>query len=69
MIAKNARIKIVNLTETYDYQQFQQDNRQAVPLFTIDKNNVLRVVSAHFQPNKAAGFKVVALVEEETDEQ
>ena len=65
MVSKKARVKVTNLTETYGYQQFLQDNKSAVPLFAIDKNGTMKVVNSLFMLSAQSGFKVVALVAEE----
>lgn len=65
MVSKKARVKVTNLTETYGYHQFLQDNKSAVPLFAIDKNGTMKVVNSLFMLSAQSGFKVVALVAEE----
>lgn len=65
MVSKQARGKTTNITTTYDFAQWRQDNKHAIPLFTIDKSGLMRVITARFKPNMAQDHKLVALVSDE----
>ncbi|WP_037585342.1 cation:proton antiporter [Stenoxybacter acetivorans] len=65
LVAKQSRIKTTAITAAYGYEQYTQDNKNAIPLFTIDKNGILRVVTSGFKPETAKDKKIVALVAEE----
>ncbi|QEY25941.1 cation:proton antiporter [Neisseria zalophi] len=69
MVSKNARTKTTNITATYNYTQYQQDNKNAIPLLVIDKNGVMRVITTDFNSKSQTGYKLVALVtdNEETE--
>lgn len=65
MVSKNARIKTTNITETYSYEQYCQDNKHAVPLFTVDRMGNMKVVTEHFKSETAKDYKLIALVADE----
>lgn len=69
LLAQNARVKTTNITETYSYEQYQKDNKNAVPLFIIDKSGALQVVSSHFTPTMVKDAKIVALVNQPKEEE
>ncbi|MCS4533346.1 cation:proton antiporter [Neisseria montereyensis] len=62
MVSKNARTKTTNITAAYNYTQYQQDNKNAIPLLIIDKHGVMRVITTDFNPKSQSGYKLVALV-------
>ncbi|MDG6881836.1 potassium/proton antiporter [Phocoenobacter uteri] len=45
MLEQGAKIKVTNLTENYGYDDYKNDNNVFIPLYTIDKNSLLRVVN------------------------
>lgn len=61
MLGKQTKIKITNITATYDYHQYCHDHPQAIPLFLQDKNNILYIISSEFQPATAIDKKLIAL--------
>lgn len=65
MLSKKARIKITNITDSYSYSQYRADNKQFVPLFTIDKEGRLQVISDSFDNEIPRDHKLVALVIED----
>lgn len=65
MLSKKARIKITNLTDSYSYAQYKADNKQFVPLYTIDKEGVLSVITDQFSGDIPRDRKLVALVVDE----
>lgn len=65
MVSKKARIKITNITDNYTYDHYKTDNNQYVPLYTIDKDNILHVITNEFDGKIPAGRKLVSLVLEE----
>lgn len=65
MLSKKARVKITNITDSYSYSQYRADNKQFVPLFTIDKEGRLQVISDSFDNEIPRDHKLVALVIED----
>ncbi len=63
LIRHNARIKVTNLTENYDFAQFKADNEQFIALYTIDENNFITVINEKTQ-NIPTHCRLVSLVEE-----
>ena len=66
MIENNARVKVTNITETYSYGQYCFDNPTAIPLFIIDKGDVMRVITQDYLLSEDADYKLIALVHEDT---
>lgn len=62
MLSKKARIKITNITDSYTYTQYKADNKQFIPLYTIDKSGLLSVMTNAFDGTIAKDTKLVALV-------
>ncbi|WP_435950072.1 cation:proton antiporter domain-containing protein [Psychrobacter sp. DM8] len=62
MISKKARIKITNITDSYSFEQYRADNKQFVPLYTIDKEGKLSVITDKFDGVVARDRKLIALV-------
>lgn len=62
MLSKKARIKITNLTDSYSFAQYKADNKQFVPLYTIDKEGKLNVITDKFDNQIPMDCKLVALV-------
>lgn len=62
MLSKKARIKITNITDTYSFEQYKADNKQFVPLYTIDKEGKLHVITDKFDGTVPRDRKLVALV-------
>lgn len=68
MISRNAKIKITNITDSYSFEQYRQDNKNYVALFMIDKNGVLKVFSSKTESrNIGSGAKVISLVMDAED--
>lgn len=65
MISKKARIKITNITDSYNYTQYKADNKQFVPLYTLDKENKLTVITDEFDGEIPKDRRLVALVIED----
>ena len=65
MLSKKARVKITNITDSYSYTQYRADNKQFVPLFTIDKEGHLHVITDSFYNEIPRDHKLVALVIED----
>lgn len=65
MLSKKARVKITNITDSYSYNQYRADNKQFVPLFTIDKEGHLHVITDSFENEIPRDHKLVALVIED----
>jgi len=62
MISKKARIKITNITDSYSFEQYRADNKQFVPLYTIDKEGKLSVITDKFDGVVVRDRKLIALV-------
>ncbi len=62
MLSKKARIKITNITDSYSFAQYRDDNKQYVPLYTVDKEKRLHVITDSFDNDIPREHKLVALV-------
>ena len=62
MLSKGAKVKITNITDSYSYTQYRADNKQFIPLYTVNKEGHLNVITDAFEGNISAGHKLVALV-------
>ena len=62
MLSKGAKVKITNITDSYSYTQYRADNKQFIPLYTVNKEGHLHVITDAFEGNISAGHKLVALV-------
>jgi NhaP-type Na+/H+ or K+/H+ antiporter len=62
MLSKKARIKITNITDSYSFAQYKADNKQFVPLYTLDKEGKLHVITNKFDGNVPRDRKLIALV-------
>ena len=68
MIAKNAKIKVTNITESYNFEQYQNDNPNYVALFMIDKNDTMKVFSSETEgKNIKEGTKIISMVMDSED--
>ncbi|WP_227430254.1 cation:proton antiporter [Psychrobacter sp. I-STPA6b] len=65
MISKKARIKITNITDSYSFSQYRADNKQFIPLYTVDKEGRLGVITDSFDNEIPQDRKLVALVIED----
>lgn len=65
MLSKKARIKITNLTDSYSFEQYKADNKQFVPLYTLDKEGNMTVFTDKFEGTVPRDRKLVALVVED----
>ena len=65
MISKKARIKITNITDSYSFAQYRADNKQFIPLYTVDKEGKLNVITDSFDNEIPRDHKLVALVIED----
>lgn len=65
MLSKKARIKITNITDSYSYTQYKADNKQFVPLYTLDKEGKLHVITDKFDGDIPRDRRLVALVVED----
>lgn len=63
MLAKNARIKVTNLTDSYTYQDYKATNKQFVPLYTIDDKGFISIIND--EQTIPTNCRIVALVAEE----
>ncbi|MDP8080311.1 cation:proton antiporter [Phocoenobacter skyensis] len=60
MLNNNAKIKVTNLTESYNYTNYKVDNNNFIPLYTVDKNGLLNIiVNSQEIPNDC---KLISLV-------
>ncbi|WP_301099588.1 cation:proton antiporter [Otariodibacter sp.] len=62
LISKNARIKVTNLTDNYTFEKYKEDNKQFLPLYTVDENNLISIIDAEHMPKNC---RLVSLVPEE----
>ncbi len=58
-----AVVKSTNLTETFDYEKFNDLYRDAIPLFFIGNNGRLTVFTVKDPPAPGPGHRLVAIVE------
>ncbi len=65
MLSKKARIKITNITDSYSFEQYKADNKQFVPLYTIDKEGKLHVITDQFDGQVPRDRKLISLVVED----
>ncbi|POY43631.1 sodium:proton antiporter [Avibacterium gallinarum] len=63
MLAKNARVKVTNLTDSYTYQDYKTTNKQFVPLYTIDDKGFISIIND--EQTIPTNCRIVALVAEE----
>ncbi|MFZ7142471.1 cation:proton antiporter [Avibacterium avium] len=63
MLAKNARVKVTNLTDSYTYQDYKTTNKQFVPLYTIDDKGFIAIIND--ENSVPTNCRIVALVAEE----
>ena len=62
MLSKKARIKITNITDSYTFEQYKADNKQFVPLYTLDKEGKLQVITDKFEGSVPRDRKLISLV-------
>src|SRR5699024_9619925 len=62
MLSKKARIKITNITDSYSFEQYKADNKQFVPLYTVDKEGKLHVITDNFDGVVPRDRKLISLV-------
>ena len=65
MLSKKAKIKVTNITDSYSFEQYKADNKQFVPLYTLDKEGHLKVFTDKFDGSVPRDRKLVALVVED----
>lgn len=65
MLSKKAKIKITNITDSYSFAQYKADNKQFVPLYTLDKEGKLNVITDQFDGEIPRDRRLVALVVED----
>ncbi|MEE9397608.1 MAG: sodium:proton antiporter [Methylococcales bacterium] len=64
--AQGGEIKVTRLSEDFDFDAFlQQYGKRAIPLFMLDANDQLNVVSAEKEIKPKPGWQIVSLVQEE----
>ncbi|MEC5209625.1 NhaP-type Na+/H+ or K+/H+ antiporter [Psychrobacter sp. PL15] len=62
MLSKKARIKITNITDSYSFEQYKADNKQFVPLYTVDKEGKIQIFTDKFDGTVSRDRKLIALV-------
>ncbi len=62
MVKQSARIKITRITENYSYSQYKADNKNFIPLYSIDKEGILHMITTNFNGNIPKDRKLVSLV-------
>ncbi|QLB13137.1 sodium/proton antiporter (CPA1 family) [Bisgaardia hudsonensis] len=63
MVSKKARVKVTNITENYTYEQYKEDNKQFVPLYSVDENNIIQILNSKNQ-TVPTNCRFVALISE-----
>ncbi|MCF2862066.1 sodium:proton antiporter [Pseudoalteromonas sp. Cnat2-41] len=61
LIAKGGKVSATRLSDEFDWQQYQEVNSEAIPLFIIGNEKVVRIITAQMENPPASGEKVVAL--------
>ena len=61
LIAKGGKVSATRLSDEFDWQQYQEVNSEAIPLFIIGSEKVVRIITAQMENPPASGEKVVAL--------
>lgn len=61
LIAKGGKVTATRLSDEFDYEQYQQMNAEAIPLFIIDAEKSVRVITASMARPPEQGEKIVAL--------
>lgn len=59
LLSKKAKIKITNITDSYSFEQYKADNKQFVPLYTLDKEGHLNVFTDKFDGTVPRDRKLV----------
>lgn len=62
LISKNARVKVTNLTDNYTFEKYKEDNKQFLPLYTVDENNLISIIDTEHIPKNC---RLVSLIPEE----
>ena len=73
LLSKDARIKTLRLSADFDLEQYKRENRaRLIPLFTLEGDGKLRVISENLPKVEKEGMRLMALVwpqEENSPEQ
>lgn len=67
--ASGATLKSSKLTEEYTFEKFKQRYKDCVPLFLITEDKKLKVFSSDIDFEPKPGHTIIALVDEEEDDQ
>ncbi|MDP8032993.1 sodium:proton antiporter [Pasteurella atlantica] len=65
MLNKNAKIKVTNLTDNYNYEEYKANNPAFIPLYTVDKNGLLHIVNERKTIKKDRKLVSLVLSDEE----
>lgn len=57
-----AKFKVTPLTDSFKYKQFQEQNKDAIPMFIVTEDKRLRVITAEKPPSPQPGHRLVCLV-------
>ncbi|WP_105188448.1 cation:proton antiporter [Pseudoalteromonas sp. T1lg48] len=61
LIAKGGKVSATRLSEEFDWQQYQEVNAEAIPLFIIDADKSVRIITEQMERPPEEGEKIVAL--------
>ncbi|MBS3798460.1 MULTISPECIES: cation:proton antiporter [unclassified Pseudoalteromonas] len=61
LIAKGGKVSATRLSEEFDWQQYQEFNAEAIPLFIIGAEKSVRIITEDMERPPEEGEKVVAL--------
>lgn len=67
MIAAGAEIRRTGLTETFDFEAWEAEHTDAVPLVALTPEGRLRIFQAHRDVEPKAGWTVLSLAPPKTD--
>ena len=56
-------LKATPITEEFSYQDYQEQNQKAIPIFTIDKNKQLHIFTQDKQTTPEPGWTIISLTE------
>ncbi|MEM0514194.1 sodium:proton antiporter [Pseudoalteromonas sp. YIC-827] len=61
LIAKGGKVSATRLSEEFDWQQYQEFNAEAIPLFIIGAEKSVRIITEDMERPPEQGEKIVAL--------
>ncbi|MFY8274013.1 cation:proton antiporter [Pseudoalteromonas sp. SSDWG2] len=61
LIAKGGKVSATRLSEEFDWQQYKEMNSEAIPLFIIGSEKMVRIITEQMERPPEQGEKIVAL--------